>query len=103
MSAGPRFWAGPAKYLRWASREKPAYFWSCVMGAAGPVMLITVPPIRHRLGDEDAPPIPLTYPGTCGEQPPPPPDSILPTSPAVLAPTAPSNYAEPKALKGEVF
>lgn len=62
-SLGPRFWAGPIRYTRWAARERPAYFWSVVMGLAGPVMLVVVPPIRKALGDEDAPPIPQTYPG----------------------------------------
>ena len=58
----PRFWATPIRYLRWSSREKPAYFWSCVIAAVGPVMVFTVPPIRHYFGDYDAPTIPMTYP-----------------------------------------
>lgn len=62
-AATPRFWANPLRYCRWAARERPAYFWSVVIGAMGPVTLATVPPLRRRLGDEDAPPIPLTYPG----------------------------------------
>jgi hypothetical protein len=59
----PRFWAGPIRYIRWASREKPAYFWSVVIGTLGPVQMIIVPPIRRYFGDYDAPPIPMTYPG----------------------------------------
>ncbi|KAL2183246.1 hypothetical protein L209DRAFT_758744 [Thermothelomyces heterothallicus CBS 203.75] len=62
--ATPRFWAGPLRYWRWAARERPAFFWSVVIGALGPVTLAVVPPIRRALGDEDAAPIPLTYPGT---------------------------------------
>jgi len=58
----PRFWAGPLRYMRWASREKPAYFWSVVIGSLGPVSMVVVPPIRRAFGDFDAPPIPLTYP-----------------------------------------
>ncbi|KAK3363445.1 hypothetical protein B0T25DRAFT_562460 [Lasiosphaeria hispida] len=58
----PHFWAAPIRYFRWAAREKPAYFWSVVIGAAGPVSLIVVPPLRHRFGDPDAPTIPMTYP-----------------------------------------
>jgi hypothetical protein len=58
----PRFWAGPMRYLRWASREKPAYFWSVVIGALGPVSMVVVPPVRRAFGDFDAPAIPLTYP-----------------------------------------
>jgi hypothetical protein len=63
MSTSPRFWATPIRYLRWASRERPAYFWSVAIGACGPLTLAIVPPVRRWLGDEDAPPIPLTYPG----------------------------------------
>ena len=59
----PRFWAGPLRYLRWSARERPAYFWSVIIGAAGPLAVAVVPPIRKALGDEDAPVIPLTYPG----------------------------------------
>lgn len=62
--ATPRFWAGPVRYLRWAARERPSYFWSCVIAALGPAQLIAVPPVRRYFGDYDAPPIPLTYPGT---------------------------------------
>lgn len=60
--ATPRFWAGPLRYWRWAARERPGMFWACVLGGLGPATLVVVPPIRHRLGDPDAPPIPLTYP-----------------------------------------
>ncbi|KAI1825842.1 hypothetical protein F4861DRAFT_500033 [Xylaria intraflava] len=59
----PRFWAGPLRYWRWASRERPALFWSCVIGGAGPVILLTVPPLLKRLGYERSKPIPMTYPG----------------------------------------
>ncbi|KAI1346679.1 hypothetical protein F5Y01DRAFT_297301 [Xylaria sp. FL0043] len=63
----PRFWAGPLRYWRWAAREKPAFFWSCVIGGAGPVILLTVPPTLKRLGYERAAPIPMTYPGSWRE------------------------------------
>lgn len=62
--ASPHFWATPLKYIRWASRERPALFWSVVIGGTGPALLPIVPPIRHYLGDIDAAPIPVTYPGT---------------------------------------
>ncbi|TDZ35966.1 NADH-ubiquinone oxidoreductase 9.5 kDa subunit [Colletotrichum sidae] len=65
-AASPRFWAGPIRYCRWASREKPAYFWSVVLGALGPVQLALVPPVRKALGDDNAPPIPVTYPVPAG-------------------------------------
>lgn len=65
MSGGaPLFWRQPVRYWRWASRERPALFWSCVIGGIGPVMMAVVPPIRHRLGDYDSKPIPKTYPST---------------------------------------
>jgi hypothetical protein len=62
--ATPRFWQGPLRYFRWAARERPGYFWACFIGSLGPAILFTVPPLRRRLGDPDAAPIPMTYPGT---------------------------------------
>ncbi|KAK7455366.1 NADH-ubiquinone oxidoreductase 9.5 kDa subunit [Colletotrichum acutatum] len=67
-AASPRFWAGPIRYCRWASREKPAYFWSVVLGALGPIQLAVVPPVRNFIGDYNAPPIPVTYPGESREK-----------------------------------
>ncbi|KAI1141104.1 NADH-ubiquinone oxidoreductase 9.5 kDa subunit [Hypoxylon sp. FL0543] len=58
----PLFWAGPLRYWRWAAREKPALFWSCVIAAVGPVMLVTVPPTLKMFGYERAKPVPMTYP-----------------------------------------
>ncbi|KAL4920870.1 hypothetical protein BDW62DRAFT_175456 [Aspergillus aurantiobrunneus] len=58
----PQFWSTPLRYLRWASYEKPAIFYSLVIGATGPVMLVALPPIRRFFGDVDPEPIPLTYP-----------------------------------------
>jgi hypothetical protein len=61
----PFFFSQPLRYLKWASYNKPAYFYSIVVGCAGPIMLVTVPPIRRYLGEEQRPKIPMTYPGTC--------------------------------------
>ncbi|KAI0379058.1 NADH-ubiquinone oxidoreductase 9.5 kDa subunit [Hypomontagnella monticulosa] len=58
----PQFWAGPLRYWRWSAREKPAFFWSVVLGATGPLMLATVPPTMKRFGYERASPVPMTYP-----------------------------------------
>jgi hypothetical protein len=76
----PFFWQQPIRYWRWSSRERPALFWSCVIGALGPVTLAVVPPIRHALGDYDAKPIPTTYPSMAAH-PPTRPGSTLPFSP----------------------
>jgi len=66
MSGVPAtFWSSPIRYLRWASYEKPAIFWSVVVGAMGPVSLLVVPPMRRWAGDETPKMIPLTYPGEC--------------------------------------
>jgi hypothetical protein len=64
MSAYPRFFSQPFRYLRWAAIEKPAIFYSIVIGSLGPVLVVAVPPIRTRLGDPKRPEIPLTYPST---------------------------------------
>jgi hypothetical protein len=63
MSA-PIFWSTPLKYCRWAARERPALFWSVIIGATGPIAMPIVPPIRKYFGDVDPAPIPVTYPGT---------------------------------------
>lgn len=64
----PRFWAQPLHYLRWSARERPAYFWSIVIGTLGPIQIFTIPPIRRYFGDLDAPNVPVTYPGTLVSQ-----------------------------------
>ncbi|KAI9902824.1 hypothetical protein N3K66_002176 [Trichothecium roseum] len=66
MSAAPHFWATPLKYCRWASRERPALFWSVAIGFAAPVMIPVVRPIRFYLGDFDPAPVPTTYPVPTG-------------------------------------
>ncbi|KAL3418831.1 NADH-ubiquinone oxidoreductase 9.5 kDa subunit [Phlyctema vagabunda] len=62
MSATPKFFSQPFRYMRWAAIEKPAIFYSVIIGSMGPVSLIVVPPIRYRLGDGPRPKIPMTYP-----------------------------------------
>ncbi|KAK5041590.1 n19m, NADH-ubiquinone oxidoreductase 9.5 kDa subunit [Exophiala sideris] len=63
MSGVPaRFWGQPIRYLRWASHEKPAIFWSCVIGGCGPLSFFVIPPLRRYFGDEDPPLIPHSYP-----------------------------------------
>ncbi|KAI8889737.1 hypothetical protein K501DRAFT_237917 [Backusella circina FSU 941] len=43
--------------------ERPAVFWSFVIGTAGPVMVWTVPKIRRDyFGFKGIEPLPLTYP-----------------------------------------
>lgn len=64
MSGIPQaFWNQPVRYLRWAAHEKPAIFWSIVVGSMGPPLLYVLPSIRRRFGDEDPPAVPHTYPG----------------------------------------
>lgn len=66
MSGIPQtFWSSPVRYLRWAMHEKPAIFWAIAVGSSGPPLLYTLPSIRRRLGDEDPPPVPHSYPGEC--------------------------------------
>lgn len=62
--SSPRFFSNPIRYLRWVSFEKPAIFYSIIIGSLGPVLMVVVPPIRRRLGDGPREPIPLTYPST---------------------------------------
>ncbi|KAF2868168.1 hypothetical protein BDV95DRAFT_580366 [Massariosphaeria phaeospora] len=61
-AANPLFFKTPLRYLRWASINKPAYFYSIIIGCIGPVMMVVVPPVRTYLGDGRRPRIPMTYP-----------------------------------------
>ena len=63
--SSPRFFTQPIHYLRWASYEKPAIFYSIVIGSIGPFLVIGVPPLRRRFGDGPREAIPLTYPSEC--------------------------------------
>lgn len=45
------------------AHEQPVIFYSLVIGLVGPVMLVTVPPIRKTLGYRYSDPIPTSYPG----------------------------------------
>ncbi|KIM31684.1 hypothetical protein M408DRAFT_327148 [Serendipita vermifera MAFF 305830] len=44
------------------AHESPVYFYSILIGAAGPVALAVVPPIRRRFGYEPPEYIPTSYP-----------------------------------------
>jgi hypothetical protein len=58
----PLFFKTPLRYLRWASVNKPAYFYSICVGLAGPAIMVVAPPVRRYFGDEPRPKIPMTYP-----------------------------------------
>ena len=60
--SSPQFFQQPLRYLRWASHEKPAIFYSFVIGAGGPLSLFLAPPIRRMFNDGPREKIPLTYP-----------------------------------------
>ncbi|KAF1810880.1 NADH-ubiquinone oxidoreductase 9.5 kDa subunit [Eremomyces bilateralis CBS 781.70] len=62
----PFFWHNPLKLMRWASREKPAYFWAIAIGSVGPALMVVVPPIRARMGDVEIEQIPHSYPVPTG-------------------------------------
>ena len=62
--SGPFFFQQPLRYLRWASHEKPAIFYSFVVGLCGPVSFFVAPPLRRFFNDGPRETIPLTYPST---------------------------------------
>ncbi|KAG6036930.1 hypothetical protein E4U41_005433 [Claviceps citrina] len=64
--SSPMFWSHPLRYCLWAARERPALFWSVMIGAAGPIAMPIVPPIRKYFGDVDPAPVPVTYPVPTG-------------------------------------
>lgn len=69
----PQFFQQPLRFLRWASHEKPAIFYSFVIASGGPLSIVVAPPIRRYFND-DAPreKIPMTYPGKLTPPPHPP-------------------------------
>ncbi|KAJ7475866.1 hypothetical protein FB451DRAFT_1132532 [Mycena latifolia] len=50
------------RMLQRHAHESPVLFYSCVIGAIGPVLLVVVPPVRQRMGYKYPEPIPLSYP-----------------------------------------
>ncbi|KAI0641732.1 hypothetical protein C8Q79DRAFT_1014149 [Trametes meyenii] len=50
------------RYLQRQAHEQPVLFYSVVIGLTGPVVLVTVPPVRKALGYRPAEPIPTSYP-----------------------------------------
>ena len=58
----PRLFKQPLRYMRWASHEKPAIFYSFVIGSGGPLALLVAPPIRRYFNDGPREKIPMTYP-----------------------------------------
>ncbi|KAI0704438.1 hypothetical protein C8T65DRAFT_654040 [Cerioporus squamosus] len=50
------------RYLQRQAHEQPVIFYSVIIGLIGPVMLVTVPPIRKSLGYGPREPIPTSYP-----------------------------------------
>ncbi|KZO91937.1 hypothetical protein CALVIDRAFT_488242, partial [Calocera viscosa TUFC12733] len=44
------------------AHESPVYFYSLLLGSMGPVLLITVPPIRRRMGIVKPEEPPRTFP-----------------------------------------
>lgn len=66
VALAPHFWSTPVRYLRWASRERPNYFWPIAVGCTTPLMFVVGPPLRKLFGDENPPAIPMTYPVPTG-------------------------------------
>ncbi|EGN99236.1 N19M, NADH-ubiquinone oxidoreductase 9.5 kDa subunit [Serpula lacrymans var. lacrymans S7.3] len=51
------------RYLQHLAHEQPVIFYSCVLGVTGPVLALSVPPIRRRyFGWAPGEPVPTSYP-----------------------------------------
>ncbi|KIM39873.1 hypothetical protein M413DRAFT_29040 [Hebeloma cylindrosporum] len=50
------------RYLQRQAHENPVIFYSVIIGSIGPVLAITIPPIRERYGYRPAEMIPTSYP-----------------------------------------
>ncbi|KAI9635525.1 uncharacterized protein MKK02DRAFT_44215 [Dioszegia hungarica] len=54
--------ASTYRYLQRAAHESPVIFYSLVIGFTGPLMVMTVPPIRKSMGWKPAERVPTTFP-----------------------------------------
>ncbi|KAG9301947.1 hypothetical protein G9A89_020991 [Geosiphon pyriformis] len=52
----------PFRVTRQFAHEKPTYFWSLLVGTAGPLAVLIVPPIQKRIGHVRPERPPITYP-----------------------------------------
>ncbi|KJA26278.1 hypothetical protein HYPSUDRAFT_133079 [Hypholoma sublateritium FD-334 SS-4] len=50
------------RYLQRQAHENPVIFYSVVIGTIGPLMTVTILPLRERLGYRQSEMIPQTYP-----------------------------------------
>ncbi|KAI0086805.1 hypothetical protein BDY19DRAFT_1092797 [Irpex rosettiformis] len=50
------------RYLQRQAHEQPVIYYSLILGLIGPVLLVTVPPIRQSLGWKPAERPPTSYP-----------------------------------------
>ncbi|KAF8349109.1 hypothetical protein F5887DRAFT_949332 [Amanita rubescens] len=50
------------RYLQRQAHENPVIFYSVIIGTIGPVLVVTVPPIRERWGYRPAEMVPTSYP-----------------------------------------
>ncbi|CAD6892477.1 unnamed protein product [Tilletia controversa] len=50
------------RYLQRSAHEQPVVFYSLIIGSVGPVLVLTVPPIRRMYGWKPAERIPTSYP-----------------------------------------
>jgi hypothetical protein len=92
----PTFWSQPIRYMRYAAHVYPARYYSLVIGFAGPVFLLAIP-VRQRLGYENHPTIPTTWPSTPTTLPTPPTSANgLYVVPNRKRESVPSTYDDPQ-------
>ncbi|ODN96446.1 hypothetical protein L198_04160 [Cryptococcus wingfieldii CBS 7118] len=61
-STPPTNMAAIYRYTQRLAHESPVIFWSLLLGFAGPVAVLTVPPIRRSFGYQSPAPIPTSFP-----------------------------------------
>ncbi|KAF8581958.1 hypothetical protein K439DRAFT_189115 [Ramaria rubella] len=55
-------WRNSFRYLQRQAHEKPVIFFSLILGCIGPVLVVTVPPVRKSMGYKPAERVPTSYP-----------------------------------------
>ncbi|PWN18288.1 hypothetical protein BCV69DRAFT_301424 [Microstroma glucosiphilum] len=50
------------KYLQRSAHEQPVVFFSLLIGCTGPLLVVTIPPIRRSMGWKPAEKVPTSFP-----------------------------------------
>ncbi|CEP23259.1 hypothetical protein BN1211_3796 [Cyberlindnera jadinii] len=62
MSDYPVYFREPIRWCRYHAHNRPHIFFSVAIGVAGPILALTLTPLRRKFLFEDHEPVPFSYP-----------------------------------------